>query len=86
MADLDTAEAPEERLPLFDALLDEWAGKDTVQYFRDAAFREMVRQAVRPPVFNVTVAGVPGHFTVTLGEETAAYSPGPPTAPSSAVT
>jgi hypothetical protein len=63
----------------YDWLLDRWPDRDTVRSVLDAVHRlELAREAERTalaPVVNVTLPGVPGHFTGTAGAGDAAYVP-----------
>lgn len=59
----------------FDWMLSRWPDRDTVRDVLDAVHR---RSAGPAPVVNVTLPGVPGHFTGAAGQGTAAYVPEAP--------
>jgi hypothetical protein len=80
MADpLDTS-APwplDDHSPGFYATLRDWPDRGHARLIRDAvlAVAEQ-RAAAQAPVVNVTLPGVPGHFTGVAGQGDVAYVPG----------
>lgn len=66
---LDTAAsvALDDRAPFFEDLAKKWPDRATVMLCLDAVHRMDIERAAQPPVVNVTVPGVPGHFTGQLG-------------------
>lgn len=68
--------ALDDRAPLFDDLLETWPDQATARHCREVVHRMDVQRAAQPPVVNVTVPGVPGHFTGQPGGPVA-YLPGP---------
>jgi hypothetical protein len=65
------------RTPLFAATVRHWPDKDAADRYRDDMHHRDIERAGQPPVVNVTVPGIPGHFTATAGQEKIAYSPDP---------
>jgi hypothetical protein len=59
--------ALDDRAPLFDDLAETWLDRATARLCRDAVHRMDVERAAQPPVVNVTVPGIPGHFTGQMG-------------------
>jgi hypothetical protein len=69
--------------PSFDSyyewMLAKWPDRDTARLCLEAVHRfALERAAQQPPVVNVTLAGVPGHFTGAAGRGDAAYVPESP--------
>jgi hypothetical protein len=67
--------AQDDRAPWFKWMTDNWPDRATAELVLDMVHRKDVDRAAQPVVVNVTVPGVPGHFTGTLGSEGVAYSP-----------
>jgi hypothetical protein len=65
------------KAPWFDWLTEQWPERDTARGCLAAVHRMDVERAMQPPVVNVTVPGIPGHFTGTLGGGEVAYLPDP---------
>jgi hypothetical protein len=68
--------ALDDRAPLFEDLGEIWPDRVTARQCLAAVHRMDVERAAQPPVVNVTVPGVPGHFTGQMGGSVA-YSPDP---------
>jgi hypothetical protein len=68
--------ALDDQAPWFEWMTEAWPVRATARRCRAAVHRMDVERAAQPPVFNVTVPGVPGHFTGTPGGAVA-YSPDP---------
>ena len=68
--------ALDDRATEFEGLAEEWADRATARHCREAVHRMDVERASQPPVVNVTVPGIPGHFTGQMGGPVA-YLPGP---------
>lgn len=68
--------ALDDRAPEFEELAESWPGRATAQQCVAAVHRMDIDRAAQPPVINVTVPGVPGHFTGSPGSAVA-YSPDP---------
>jgi hypothetical protein len=64
--------------PFFDWLLENWPDQDAAGIIRNRAHAREVGRAAQPPVVNVALAGVPGHFTGTAGQGEVAYVPPSP--------
>lgn len=62
----------------FDYMLRNWPDQDTARAVLDAVHRLAAERASGPPVVNVTLPGVPGHFTGIAGQGGAAYVPASP--------
>lgn len=75
--DKDTVVPPDDRTPLFASVARHWPDQHIADSYREAMHRRDLERAALPPVVNVTVPGVPGHFTATGGQEAVAYSPDP---------
>jgi hypothetical protein len=70
--------ALDDRAPWFERLAENWSDRETASRCREHVHRMDVERAAQPPVINVTVPGVPGHFTGSPGTGEVAYAPGPP--------
>jgi hypothetical protein len=73
----ESTQAPCCHPSFFDGLVAHWPDRATVTAVVNALHKTEVEAASQPPVVNVTVPGMAGHFTKTAGEETAAWVPGP---------
>ncbi len=73
-----TPTALDDRAPLFEWLAENSPDRATASHCREYVHRMDVLRAAQPPVVNVTVPGVPGHFTGTSGTGEVAYKPGSP--------
>lgn len=67
----------DDRAPWFETMVERWPDRATAQHFLYAVHRREVARAGKPPVINVVMPGVPGHFTGTADGREAAYVPGP---------
>jgi hypothetical protein len=67
---------PDDHAPWFEWMTEHWPVRATARSCREAVHRMDVARAAQPPVVNVTVPGVPGHFTGRMGGPVA-YSPDP---------
>lgn len=71
------------RTPFFHDVAAHWPDKRMVGALTDTLHDVDLKRAreqasdQEPPVVHVTMAGVDGHFTKTLGEEEISFSPGP---------
>jgi hypothetical protein len=61
----------------YDWMLANWPDRDTARLCLEAVHRFDLERAARQPVVNVTLAGVPGHFTGTAGQGDVSYVPEP---------
>lgn len=61
--DTSVSVALDDRAPLFEELGEAWPDRATARDCQAAVHRRDVERAAQPPVINVTVPGVPGHFT-----------------------
>jgi hypothetical protein len=61
--DLAESVALDDRAPWFEWLTEAWPDRETSRVYQQAVHRLDVQRAAQPPVVNVTVPGVPGHFT-----------------------
>jgi hypothetical protein len=64
-----------DQTPWFEWMTENWPDRATARHYRDYVHRQDVARAAQPPVIEVTVPGVPGHFTGTLGGNGVAYTP-----------
>jgi hypothetical protein len=68
--------------PSFDSyyewMLANWPDRATAQHCLSAVHRFDLERAAQPPVVNVALAGVPGHFTGTAGNGDVTYVPPSP--------
>lgn len=62
--------------PWFELVADTWPDRETARYYRDVLHSKDIQRASQPPVINVTVPGIPGHFTAAVGTTEVAYSTG----------
>lgn len=69
--------ALDDHAPWFEWMTEAWPDRATARDCRSAVHRMDVERAAQPPVINVTVPGVPGHFTGTPGGPVA-YLPDSP--------
>jgi hypothetical protein len=63
------------KAPWFDWLAEKWPDRGTARQCLTVVHRMDVERAAQQPVINVTVPGVAGHFTGTLGGGEVAYVP-----------
>jgi hypothetical protein len=66
--------ALDDEAPWFKWMTENWPDRATVAACHDFVRRMDVARAAQPPVVNVTVGGIPGHFTGTPSGPVA-YSP-----------
>jgi len=57
--------ALDDRAPWFKWMAERWPDRATVAHCHEAVLRLEVERAAVQPVINVTLEGVPGHFTGT---------------------
>jgi len=69
--------ALDDRAPEFEGLTEGWPDRATARDLLAEVHRRDVERAAQPPVVNVTVPGVPGHFTGTLLGGLVAYQVSP---------
>lgn len=67
----------DDQSPWFEWMTEQWPDRATAKTCRDYVHRMDVDRATQPPVINVTVPGVSGYFTGTMGSGTVAYAPDP---------
>lgn len=72
--------ALDDRAPAFEDLTEEWSDRATARQCLAAVHRMDIERAAQPPVVNVTVPGIPGHFTGQPGGPVSYVSDQAPTA------
>jgi hypothetical protein len=68
---------PDDAAPAFDHVQDNWPDRVTARHCLNVVHRADIERAAVPPVVNVTVPGLLGHFTGEAGSGQVAYVPGP---------
>lgn len=81
MADVEEIPVIDPRTPFYDLVSGEWPDHVTIREYETGAHRRQMEEAARPPVINVTVAGLPGHLSADTGTGEIAYVTGPAPGP-----
>lgn len=63
--------------PWFDFMTKNWPDEETSRHVRNALLRLDIEHAAQPPVINVTVPGIYGHFTAVAGQDEVSWSAAP---------
>lgn len=69
--------ALDNQAPGFEWMTEHWPVRATARHFTHYVHHMDVERASQPPIINVTVPGIPGHFTGTPGAGSVTYSPDP---------
>lgn len=76
MADVEAIPFIDPRTPFYDQMSAAWPDHATIREYEAAAHRRELEAAAQPPVINVTVTGLPGHYAADTGTGEIAYVPG----------